>query len=326
MEQILKSGYLCNHQQVYTLRRVTINEGKAKGASVIEVSTAGGLQVDILPDSGMDIGQVRYKGVNMTFISKNGYDCPSSFTPWEDEFLRTFPGGLLYTCGMRTAGGGHRDDNGEWQPFHGRYHGLQADQIAAFVEDNTIIIKGTIRETALFGCCMELRRTIRIPVMGAEISIEDTITNQAHLPEEYMMLYHCNFGYPFLSDKARVELPEDRKTTARTEFAVSGLGKEHTFDAPTPGEEERVFFHENMERTVSIVNEEIGAKMTLCWGETLPILVHWRSMASGDYACGLEPTNCYIMGRKDERDNGTLPVLQPYESVKTQLHFRFDSI
>jgi len=87
MEQILKSGYLCNPQQVYTLRRVTINEGKAKGASVIEVSTAGGLQVDILPDSGMDIGQVRYKGVNMTFISKNGYDSPAAINPYELEFL-----------------------------------------------------------------------------------------------------------------------------------------------------------------------------------------------------------------------------------------------
>lgn len=78
METILKSGYVCHPQQLYTLRRVRVSEGKAKGTEIIEVSTAGGLQVDILPDAGLDIGQVRYKGTNVTFISKNGYDSPAA--------------------------------------------------------------------------------------------------------------------------------------------------------------------------------------------------------------------------------------------------------
>lgn len=49
-------------------------------------------------------------------------------------------------------------------------------------------------------------------------------------------------------------------------------------------------------------------------------------MASGDYVCALEPTNCYIMGRKFERENGTLPKLQSFETVKTQVHFHFETI
>jgi hypothetical protein len=74
METLQKNGYLCHPQQMYTLRRVTIAEGKAKNTAIIEVSTAGGLQLDILPDAGLDIGQVRYKGTNVTFVSKNGYE------------------------------------------------------------------------------------------------------------------------------------------------------------------------------------------------------------------------------------------------------------
>lgn len=326
MENLQKSGYLCNPQQAYTLRRVTISEGKAKGATVIEVCTAGGLQVDILPDSGLDIGQVRYKGVNMTFISKNGYDSPTRFIPYENEFLKTFPGGLVYTCGLRSAGGGNRDKDGEYHPLHGRYHGLAAEQLAAFVEDDTIIIQGVIRETALFGEALEVRRTIKIPVFGTQITMSDAVTNQGPRNEEYTLLYHCNFGYPLLSKSAVLELPEDRKTTARTDFAAQILGKEHTFDAPVPGEEERCYFHEEMEKKVSIVNTAIGAKMTMTWSDTLPILVQWRSMASGDYVCGLEPTNCYIMGRTAERENGTLPVLGAYETVNTQITFRFETI
>lgn len=325
MEALQKSGYLCHPQQAYTLRRVTIDEGKAKGAGVIEVCTAGGLQVDIMTDSGLDIGQVRYKGINMTFISKNGYDSPARFIPYENEFLKTFPGGLMHTCGLLSAGGGNRD-NGEWHPLHGRYHGLAADQIAAYVEDDTVIIRGTVRETALFGEALELQRTIRIPVFGSQITVSDAVTNLNPAAQEYMLLYHCNFGYPLVSEKAYVELPEKRKTTARTEFAKTKLGQEHTFDAPIDGEEERCYFHEEMEKKVAIVNRDISTKMTLSWSDTLPILVHWRTMASGDYACGLEPTNTYIMGRHDERENGTLPALAPFETIKTELTFQFETL
>ena len=69
-----------------------------------------------------------------------------------------------------------------------------------------------------------------------------------------------------------------------------------------------------------------GGEMTMTWSENLPILVQWRSMASGDYALGLEPTNCYIMGRHAERENGTLPVLKPFESVTTGVNFSFRSV
>ena len=133
MEQLQKSGYLCHPQQMYTLRRLTIAEGKAKGTGIIEVCTADGLQVDILPDAGLDIGQVRYKGTNISFISKNGYDSPASVMPYETEFLNTFPGGMLYTCGLRSTGGAHRDGD-EWHPLHGRYHSLAAEHISAELE------------------------------------------------------------------------------------------------------------------------------------------------------------------------------------------------
>lgn len=40
MEEILKSGYVCHPQQLYTLRRVTVAEGKARGMDIIEACTA----------------------------------------------------------------------------------------------------------------------------------------------------------------------------------------------------------------------------------------------------------------------------------------------
>ncbi len=325
MTELEKSGYICHPQQLYSARRVTIAEGRAKGMTVIEICTAGGLQLDILPDTGLDIGQARYRGVNMTFVSKNGYDSTARISPYESEFLNTFPGGLLYTCGLRSTGAPHRD-NGEWQTQHGRYHGIPAESTSVTEEDDCFVIRGTVRETALFGYALELKRTLRIPFFGSEIYLSDELTNKGFKDEEYALLYHCNFGYPLISEKAQLELSDSRKTTPRTEFAATGLGRETGFDAPTPLEEERVFFHESTGQRAALVNPSEHVRVELGWSDTLPILAHWRSMASGDYVCALEPTNCYIMGRRAERENGTLPVLSSFQTVKTELTFKFKTI
>lgn len=322
-----KHGYIGNPQQLYTLRRITVAEGRAKGTDIIEVCTAGGLQADILPDAGLDIGQVRYKGVNMSFISKNGYDNPAAILPYETEFSNTFPGGLLYTCGLRNAGSANRD-NGEWHPLHGRYHGLQAEHVSTDIENDEIIIKGTMRETALFGHVLELKRTIRFPCFGSQITVEDKVTNLTPRDEEIMQIYHCNFGYPLLSEKARLILPEARETIPRTAFAKTGLDRACEFDAPIDGEEERVFFQIMQDEFRAMLeNPELGMVMTMTWsGDTLPILSQWRSMASGDYVLGLEPANCYIMGRGEERKNGTLPTLKAFETISNIIKMTFSEV
>ena len=324
MQNIIKKGYIGNPAQLVTLRRVTVSEGRSRGVEIIEVRTAGGLDLDILPDAGLDIGQCRYKGVNMSWMSKNGYDSPAVIDPYENEFVNTFPGGLLYTCGLRSAGPANRD-NGEWHPLHGRYHSLQAQQVCAEIEGDEIVVRGIIRETALFGHCLEVRRTIRIPVFGTSVTVQDTITNLTPRDEEIMQIYHCNFGYPLLSERAKLTLPEERETIPRTEFAATGLGRECEFDPPIDSEEERVFFQKmRREFWATLANPDLGVSMTISWsGETLPILSQWRSMASGDYVLGLEPANCYIMGRHAERENGTLPVLKAWESITNAVRIEF---
>jgi hypothetical protein len=56
--------------------------------------------------------------------------------------------------------------------------------------------------------------------------------------------------------------------------------------------------------------------------DTLPVLAHWKSMASGDYALGLEPSNNYTKGRVDERKNGTLKKIAPYSSLEFAIEFQ----
>ena len=76
-----------------------------------------------------------------------------------------------------------------------------------------------------------------------------------------------------------------------------------------------------------VENPDVNIAMTISWsGDKLPILSHWRSMASGDYVLGLEPTNCYIMGRSAERENGTLPVLKAFETEKHSVKIEFTEV
>ncbi len=324
MNKWLREGYIGNPAQMVTVRRVTVSEGRAKGTQIIEVRNAAGLELDILPDAALDIGQTRFKGVNMSWMSKNGYDSPAAFTPVESEFVNTFPGGLLYSCGLRSAGPANRD-KGEWHPLHGRLHSLQAEQVSTEVTDEEIIVKGVTRETQLFGHLLEVKRTIRIPITGTSVTIQDEITNQTPRDEEIMQIYHCNFGYPLLSEKAKLVLPEDRETIPRTDFAKEALGRELEFDKPIDSEEERCYFQKmSKEFWARLENEDLGINMTISWtGDTLPLMTEWRSMASGDYVLGLEPCNCYINGRHDERENGTLPVLKAFETRRNEVRIEF---
>ena len=320
-------AYVGNEEQVYGVRRVILDEGNAKGIALYQVTTAGGLELDILPDSGLDIGRVKYKGVNISYMTKNGYDSPVRFLPIHGEFDRYFPGGMLFTCGMLSAGP-ENVDAGEFHPLHGRFHGLSAKGLYGYSEGDNIFVGGEVRESAQGKYCFSVKRCYTIPAWGSEILLEDEITNLTPEPAEYMMLYHMNFGWPMLSEAAVLELPEKRKVTPRTPYAEKGLATQCEFCKPIDGEEEQVFFNEmETEAFARLKNSELGISAEVSWSlDTLPILAQWKNMKSGDYVLGLEPSTCYIMGRERERKEGRLMTLSPYESVKHSVRLKFSEV
>jgi len=155
----------CPEQQ-YGITRMTLEEGRGRGMAVYDLETGGGLRCTVLADNGLDIGRLTYRGVPVSFLSKNGIVSPYAHHPFEEEFLHTFPGGMLYTCGLLSAGPAGRD-GGVWHPLHGRYHSIPADQCAGTEENGCLKITGRVRETQLFGHALELRRTIEAPVGGS---------------------------------------------------------------------------------------------------------------------------------------------------------------
>ncbi len=46
----------------------------------------------------------------------------------------------------------------------------------------------------------------------------------------------------------------------------------------------------------------------------LPRFTQWKMLGEKTYVLGIEPGNCGVLGRADERKKGTLKILRPGES------------
>ena len=293
----------CNPSALYGARRLTVAEGGGKGQGLIEIKTAGGLRATLLEDKGLDILDLEYKGVNLGFLSKSGLTNQNHTEA--DGFLRYWQGGLLGTCGLRNVGEPCTVD-GEFFPFHGRIGLAAAQHVNINVDEKYITVVGTMRESALFGYCLEMQRTIKIPSDGATITIEDVVKNLTPEPQPVFLLYHINFGFPFLSENLTAQFPEG-ELKGRTPEAQAALEQHNKFTPPKDGIKEHVFFHlpKSDKPVVKLENKQLGVLAEICYNRSqLPVLAEWHCMKSGDYALGIEPSTSYIRGRGQELDNG----------------------
>src|SRR5579859_5475380 len=98
--------------QIGGITHLTYADGKAKGVSTLRLRTACGLELWVLPDRGMDIFEASFLGQSLSWHSPTGVVHPAYYSNRDLEWLKTFAGGLLSTCGLSTAGA-PSIDNGE---------------------------------------------------------------------------------------------------------------------------------------------------------------------------------------------------------------------
>src|SRR5690606_22556159 len=131
-------------------------------------------------------------------------------------WLRGFSGGLVVTCGLSSFGGPNQDE-GESYGLHDRISYTPAREVNVtqqWTDKSTfeIAISGTLRQTRVFGANLALRRRIITTAGSNFFTIEDTLTNEAFVPEPAVILYHCNFGFPVVSEHSRIEAPSQQQT------------------------------------------------------------------------------------------------------------------
>ncbi len=269
-------GRISNLQQVASLRRYTLTDGVGKGLDVLDCDN-GKIRFLLNVSKACDIMQLYHEGQNMAFVSKNG------FTKREIPFLNRFEGGMLYTCGLDSVGGR------EGYELHGTFHNTPAEIVRVECNENGIVVEAIIRDTALFGKNLVMKRKISTAVLGNSVTLEDTLINEGYKAEEYCLLYHINVGYPMLDDGAKIVANVD-SYTPRTEWARQNEATMYEMSAAIPNQEETCYFLKMRKAKIALVNGKIGKEFTVSYsGDTLPCFVEWKSMASGDYALGLEP-------------------------------------
>lgn len=262
--------------QVASLRRYTLTEGREKGLDVMDCDT-GNIRFLVNVSKSCDIMQLYYKGQNMSFVSKNG------FMQRELPFAKRFEGGMLYTCGLDSAG--EREGFEE----HGTIHNTPAEILRAECNRQQIVIEAVIRDTEICGKNLVLRRKITAPIGGNTVSVQDALTNEAYRDEEYCLLYHVNIGYPMLDEGGKI-LSDTDSCQPRTPWAEKHMDTAYQITAPAPNMEETCYYLTPKTPAVSLRNEKLGREFTVSYsGDTLPHFLEWKNMTSGDYALGLEP-------------------------------------
>jgi hypothetical protein len=316
-----------NVSQLASIRPYGINQGKAAGLKAFDVNTGSGLDFTVLESKCLDIYDMKYKGMNINFITKPGLVSPEFFIPHGFEFLRTFQGGMLYTCGLSNVGSPCTEDGKEYS-LHGRIGSTPAEKarVAASWQDDEYIIEisGEMREAALFNENLVLRRTIYSKLGEKSVRIHDEVENQGFEEQVLMLLYHFNLGYPILDEGSRF-VTTSAEVLPRDKEAERGIVDYMNFCTPVDQYPEQVFYHKPASDSsgntyAALINDrlEIGVYIKFNISQ-LPNLIQWKSMRSGDYVLGIEPANCLVEGRVKERERGTIKTIAPFETSEFDL-------
>jgi len=298
-------------------------DGKARGCQMLEVWTGSGLRFQVNAERALDISSCDFKGLPLDWRSPAGDVHPAFYEPQGLGWLRSFPGGLLATCGLDQFGSPSQEGGAEFG-LHGRLSNSPASQVNYRTfwdgDDYKLEISGETRQAALFCENLVLRRKISTALGSNRIRIEDVAANEGFQPAPHMLLYHFNLGFPLVSEQTRLQL-QSEETLPRDATAKSGLAEWDRFQAPTPGYSEQVFIHrpvaaENGLTTVELRNPQLGLGLRWTYKTAeLPYLMEWKMMGEGAYVVGVEPANCKgLGGRAATREAGQLPILAPGES------------
>lgn len=330
---------ITHHAQFGGIETSVLDNGKGRGTRIAWVNTGAGLRYKVVIDRAMDIAEAAYNAHNLVWISDLGTAGPEPFSDKGVDWLRTFGGGLMVTCGLSHFGPPEKDDN-EARGLHGRISNEPAEIISIVQPDPRsgkmeMSITGRVRETRLFGPCFELTRTISGTLGEPVIRIHDEVVNRANTPQAHMLLYHCNFGWPLVDENTDIlwkgswmspngaDDPifrndnDFRKCPAPLEIH-RGSGEAVAYIDPAADEEGMC--------VCGLHNERLGIAVTLQFNKTqLPSLTNWQHWGENEYITGLEPGTNPPIGQNKAREEGKLVVLQPgekkvYDIVVTVLH------
>lgn len=308
--------------QIAGVTRKQVTEGNGEGMRLWDVKNGSQMEFSVLESKCMDLFSLTYKGIPLAYVSKNGLTSPLRFVPQSpEESLRNIGGGLLYTCGLSNVGNACETEDGR-QVYHGRLRAMSATDTAAVGwwegDDYLIELRGQMRETAMFGENLVLRRKITTRLGQRKLWLRDEVENEGHDPRPFMIMYHMNLGYPLLDEGDVLVIPT-KETSTRDPWTETEITHYREVQGPSEDFVEQVLYHkltDGGQAISALVNPRLGLGLYIKQDtRQLPYLHEWKSFHSGDYALGLEPANCHCEGRQAERSRfGGTQMIGPFQT------------
>jgi len=294
-------------------------DGPAAGTRTLLLQPAGGLHTRLLLDRGLDVGRCHFAGYPVDWTSAVGEQLPGhadSGSGWQ----RGWGGGLLTTCGLRNVG----------TPSEGHgHHGTFSDQHAEDVRSGREIdssghirlwAEATVRDGDALSKGLVLRRTVGLRVGAGVLELKDIVTNESNTTEQSPILYHVNFGYPFLTSDSilstnALEASYRRGAQPSAPF-VEAMGK--------PVDDNELFEHlihgHETPVCVTLTSPNLGLVARVEWDAAeLGRAFTWRRRTPGSFVQSIEAANCGLDGRVADRAERRAPFLEPGQERRTSL-------
>lgn len=325
-----------NAAQVGGIEHYTINDGEGRGVRALCVNTGGGLRYRVLVDRGLDIDHASFNQHSLTYLTHKGVTRPTRALDQGLGWLKSFPGGLLTSCGPFNIGP-PTTDQGEELGLHGP-HSNTAAGIESVIQPDPhrnraeMSITGTVRYGKLFGPNVELRRTIRSRLGQNSIWIEDDFFNAGNEAVPHAWLLHINFGYPLLDEGARFcyrGKAEPRPTQASEAYfrsedyravlppSARWNGTREVCGYLTPTADRKGL------ATVALVNAKLGLGLAIRYDtRQFPRVCNWQHFGRGEYVAALEPMTATVDGRDKDRARGLLATIKPGGTTRYEYEMR----
>ncbi|SHM38450.1 protein of unknown function [Cyclobacterium lianum] len=329
-------GKVGNVRQIGGIETSVLDNGSGKGVRIAWVDTGSGLRYQLVLDRAMDISAAAFGSHGLSWISQVGITPPSPFTAEGLDWLSTFGGGLLTSCGLSHVGGPEADEQGK-RGLHGKISNqpaeiLEIKQPDLIHGDLDMHITGVVRESSVFGPHLVLKRTISGTLGDACLTISDEVTNTSNVACPHMLLYHVNFGWPLIDEGSRIVWkgkwraadgdPKNRIFNDENDFRRcppprkdhDGFGEDVAFIEPEV--ESDGLCH------AGIFNPALGFALRMRFDrKQLPWLINWQHWGKNEYVTALEPGTHPPIGQRRAREEGSLIMLQPGEKRNYKLCF-----
>ncbi len=315
----------------YSIRKLVLRGGLSEGIDLIHIDN-GLMRFAVLPTRGMGIWRAWIEEDAVGWNSPVPGPVHPAFVPLSDPSGLGWLDGfdeLLVRCGLESNGAPDFDDAGRLRyALHGRIANKPAHFVSLLVDGNTgkITLRGIVDEVRFHFFKLRLHTEITTCVGEPWIEIVDTIENLSASPTEAQLLYHANFGPPWLDPGAKLIAPV-KTVVPRDAHAAKDIGQWARYGEPAPGAAEQVYFFEllgdEQQETMVLLKNSLGTRgIALSFNlEQLPCFTQWKNeIAEADgFVTGLEPATNFPNTRTFESQQGRVLQLEPHGKAELRV-------